>query len=99
MSIDITDFVNALLSLCAAVVTGFLVPWLKAKASAAEMERLELCAEVGVKAAEQLFGAGFGEEKLRYAESYLLERGIRVDRAAIEAKVQELFGKGAGEVA
>ena len=43
-----------------------------------------------VYAAEQIFGAGKGELKLDYVEGELLNRGLKVDMAAIEAAVREM---------
>ena len=42
-----------------------------------------------VYAAEQLYGAGKGAEKLDYVIKELEARGFTVDRAAIEAAVAE----------
>ena len=44
-------------------------------------------------AAEQLYGAGKGAEKLDYVISELEKRGFTADRAAIEAAVAEQLGK------
>lgn len=41
-------------------------------------------------AAEQLYGAGNGSAKLKYVETELEARGLKVDAAAIEAAVREM---------
>ena len=93
MTIDLTEVIVAIIGLCGALVTGYVLPWLNAKLGTAKMEKLELYVKVAVEAAEQLLGAGRGEQKLAYVEEYLKEKGIKVDRTVIEAKVMELFGK------
>ncbi len=99
MQIDLTEIVLAVLGLCSALVTGVLLPWLKTRLAAAQLEKLEAWAKIAVAAAEQLYGAGNGEAKLDYAVQYLKSRGIELDMAVIEAKVGELFGHGKGAAA
>ena len=41
-------------------------------------------------AAEQMFGAGNGKEKLMYAKGRLAEKGFKIDIDEIEAAVREL---------
>lgn len=93
MTIDLTEIIVAVIGLCSALITGYVLPWLNAKLGSAKMERLERYVKVAVEAAEQLFGDGQGEAKLNYVENYLEDRGLEVDRTVIEAKVKELFGK------
>ena len=73
--------------------------WLKIKGEAPELaEVLSFAAELAVEAAEQIFGAGKGEEKKEYAiravEKYLAELGLVIDveviADAIEREVFEL---------
>lgn len=90
MKTDITEIVTALLSLCAALITGFAVPWLREKLGAARLERLAGLARVAVEAAEQIYGSGEGEKKRAYAIAWLGERGFSVDEAQLEAAVYRL---------
>lgn len=43
-----------------------------------------------VYAAEQIYGAGNGAEKLQYVEDELESRGFKLDTAAIEAAVRSM---------
>jgi hypothetical protein len=45
---------------------------------------------VAVYAAEQLYGAGAGKEKLMYVKGQLAKKGYHVDIDEIEAAVREL---------
>ncbi|MBE5808500.1 MAG: hypothetical protein E7317_09210 [Clostridiales bacterium] len=47
--------------------------------------------KIAVFAAEQIFGAGRGAEKMDYAVNYLREKGFDVDSREIDATVKELF--------
>ena len=43
-----------------------------------------------MRAAEQLYGSGKGQEKLNYVEAELERRGYQVDSAAIGASVRAM---------
>ena len=88
-TIDITPVVNAVIALAATVVSVFLIPWIKSKTTAEQQALLSATVRTLVYAAEQLYGAGKGAEKLDYVIKELEARGFTADRAAIEAAVAE----------
>ena len=75
-------------AVAAALITYKLLPWLKVKLSNEQQAALTAAVKVLAYAAEQVYGAGRGDEKLKYVEEGLRERGFEVDRAAIEAAVK-----------
>lgn len=87
--IDLTPIFEAILALLAALVTYKLIPWIKARTTAEQQSLLAATVKTLVYAAEQLYGAGKGTEKLDYVISELEKRGFTADRAAIEAAVAE----------
>lgn len=87
--IDLTPIFEAILALLAALVTYKLIPWIKARTTAEQQSLLAATVKTLVYAAEQLYGAGKGAEKLDYVISELEKRGFTADRAAIEAAVAE----------
>ena len=87
--IDITPVINAVIALLAAGVSVFLIPWIKSKTTAEQQALLTAMVRTLVYAAEQLYGAGKGAEKLDYVIKELEARGFTADRAAIEAAVAE----------
>ena len=89
-NIDLTPIIQAVIALVAALISVKLLPWLKPKASAEQLSALQLITKTLVFAAEQIYGSGTGEEKLKYVEEELKKRGFTVDRAMIEATVKEL---------
>jgi hypothetical protein len=89
MNIDLTPIFQAIIALLAAVVTYKLIPWLKSKTTEQQQIVLKSVVNTLVFAAEQLYGAGKGEEKLDYVVMELHKRGFTVDRAEIEAAVRE----------
>lgn len=97
MSIDLTPIIQAVIALLAALVTYKLVPWIKARTTAEQQAMLGAMVRTLVYAAEQLYGAGHGAEKLDYVIEELRARGFDADRAAIEAAVREMTS-GLGKV-
>lgn len=91
--IDLTPILQAVLALLAALVTYKLIPWIKAKTTQEQQNLLLSITSVLVFAAEQLYGAGRGEEKLDYVVRELEARGFTADRAAIEAVVRDYADK------
>lgn len=92
-TVDITDVLNAVLALCAALVTSFALPWLKRRISSEGLATLQFWVCAAVRAAEQYFGSGEGQAKKQYVLNTLREKGIAVDDAVIEGAVNALFGK------
>ena len=93
-TIDITPIVQAVVALLAAVISAFLVPWIKRKASAAQLEQMEAWTRIAVAAAEQLYTSLDGEKKKADVLDFLAGKGYHVSSAevenAIEAAVLEL---------
>ena len=91
--LDYTQIIITLIGVLATIVTGFLIPLLKSKLDISSYNKVLDYANVGVKAAEQLFASDAGKEKLEYVKQYLADNNIKVDIAAIEAAVKQNFGK------
>lgn len=92
--IDLTPILQAVISLCAALLTAFAVPWVRHKVGEERSQHLYELAKIAVRAAEQIYGAGHGDAKAQYVMSYLRDNGYDVDkdelRAALEAAVYQL---------
>lgn len=87
--IDLTDILQAVLALLAAIITKKLIPWIKARTTQEQQSALLSMTSVLVFAAEQMYGAGHGADKLDYVIRELEERGYTADRAAIEAVIKD----------
>lgn len=71
-NIDITPIIEAVITLIAAVITVFIIPWIKSKVSTAKLQNLKEWAALGVNAAEALYkGTKLGKDKREYVEKYL----------------------------
>lgn len=91
--IDLTPIFQAVLALLAALITYKLIPWIKAKTTQEQQNALLSMTSVLVFAAEQIYGAGRGADKLDYVIRELRERGFTADRAAIEAVIKDYADK------
>lgn len=73
-TINLTPVIQACISLVAVVITAFLIPWIKTKVTAQQLETLNDLTFVAVRAAEVLFkGTKLGKDKLEYVTKYLNE--------------------------
>lgn len=99
LRVDLTPILQALIGLLASLVTLKLIPWIKAKTTAQQQEMLRAAVSVAVYAAEQIYGAGKGKEKLLYVKGHLAQKGFHVDIDEIEAAVRDLTVAGASAAA
>ena len=88
--VDLTPLLQAVIALIASIITLKVIPWIKARTTAQQQVLLRSTTEILVRAAEQLYGSGKGQEKLKYVEAELARRGYQVDTAAIEASVRSM---------
>lgn len=91
--INITPLVEAVIALAAALVTAYLIPWLRAKYNGEQLARVRIWVEIAVSAAEKLYGAGHGAEKFQHAEQILRAKGIRLDTAELMAMIDAQIKK------
>ena len=93
--INWTAIFEAVLTAVVTVVGAVLIPWVKSKTTAVQMEEIQTWVLIAVTAAEQMYkGGGCGAEKFKYVQGFLSARGIKLadDKisAMIEAAVWEL---------
>lgn len=95
MQIDITQIILAFIALLSAIVTGFVIPWLKKKISVEEGKVSELAAtlvklaiDTAVRAAEQIYNSDEGKAKKEYVINVLKEQGYDVESEAIDAAIE-----------
>lgn len=96
---NITVIINAVIALIAAVVSTFLIPWIRSKTTSQQREDLVAWVKIAVAAAEQIYkGSGRGEDKKKYVLDFLAQSGFTIDmdcvNAAIEAAVKQLNSEG-----
>lgn len=89
MNIDLTPIFQAAIALLYAIVIYKVIPWIRAKTTSEERSLLMAATKTLVFAAEQLYGAGNGADKLDYVIRQLEAEGFTADRAMIEATIKE----------
>lgn len=95
MQIDLTQIILAVIALISAVLTGFVIPWLKSKISVengkvteTQAALLKLAINTAVRAAEQLYNSDEGQKKKAYVLDILKAQGYEVDQLAIDAAIE-----------
>lgn len=89
MNIDLTAIFQAIMALLAAIITYKVIPWIKARTNSEQRSLLKATIRTLVFAAEQLYGAGKGAEKLDFVVKQLEQQGFTANRVEIEAAVGE----------
>lgn len=95
---NITQILLGIIILIGGIVSVFVIPYFKAHMTADQINILVGIAQTVVYAAEKIFGAKMGKDKLEYAlkmaKQLLEKKGLTFDeeeiRAAIEAQVKQL---------
>lgn len=91
---DLTPVINAVIALAAALITAFVIPWIKRNTSAKDREELLKWVEIAVMAAQQLYHQLDGDKRKAYVLAFLASKGYDVSSAevdnAIEAAVLKL---------
>lgn len=92
--IDLTPVFNALIALAAAMLTAFVIPWIKSKTTAQDRAEMLEWVEIAVAAAQQLYHQLDGAKRKEYVRNFLNAKGYDVtDKEidnAIEAAVLKL---------
>lgn len=97
--VDITAIIEAVIALILALVTTFLIPWIKTKIAADRLAELNKWVTVAVRAAEMIYTeSGAGTLKKNYVLDFLSTKGITYDAKSIntliESAVLELKAEG-----
>lgn len=89
--IDITPIVNAVIMLAAALITTFLVPWIKGKVDEQNLNKMLRWVEIAVEAAEQIYKeSGMGEKKKQYVLNFLKSKGYAIDTESVDAMIESV---------
>lgn len=94
MKFNFTVIIEFIIALLSAVVTTFLIPYLKQRLSEEKQKKLLFWVQTAVKAAEQIYGSKTGQQKKEYVVAFLLSKGVVFDvdevTALIESEVYKL---------
>ena len=85
---DLTPVINAFIALVAALITAFVIPWIKRNTSAKDREEFLKWVEIAVAAAEQLWDSTQGEEKKKAVVAFLREKGFTFSESEIDSAIE-----------
>lgn len=93
MSTDlITKIVEAVVTILLAVISAYVIPWLRTKIGTDKMDQLNNFIELAVRAAEQLYTPEEWSQKKAYvldlATSKVLQLGINLTEAQLDAIIE-----------
>lgn len=99
MNIDITDIIVSAIGLVGLIMTGIVIPalraWVKSKVTNEQWETIKNYALAGVQAAEILIGAGNGIKKFEKAKQYIEKQcaahGIKIDTDTIQIAIENAW--------
>jgi len=87
--IDLTPIANSIIALIAALISAFLIPYIKSKISAEKYAEVQEWVTVAVRAAEMIYtGTGRGAEKKQYVRDFLADKGYTLDIDSIETLIE-----------
>ena len=94
---NITEILEAFVYLIAVALSMFVIPVIKNKVGAQNMDEFLKWVDIAVAAAEQLYSSTQGTAKKNYVLNYLTTKGFEVDELelhiAVEAAVNRLHGE------
>lgn len=97
MNVDITPIVSAVIVLLSALISVFLIPYIRSRTEASRLAEIEKWVQIAVAAAEQLYTSAQGEEKKNYVLNFLTDHGYDVDftevNNLVEAEVLKLHAE------
>lgn len=87
--IDLTPIINAAIMLISALITAFVIPWLKGKIETQKLEKIKNWVTIAVTAAEQIYNeSGMGTKKKEYVLNFLQQKGYTLDPEKIDAMIE-----------
>lgn len=85
---DYTNIIGAVITLLTAILTTFIIPWLKEKYGCEKLKKWQAYVNIAVEAAEQLYDVTEGEEKKAYVVEYLASKGIKFDSDTVDKMIE-----------
>lgn len=91
MQIDLTQIILAIITLIGALLTRYVIPNIKAKTNASQMELIRAAVKSAVYAVEQLYKSKPGQEKKQMVIDFLKEQGYVLDDKEIETSISYMI--------
>ena len=91
MTIDLTQIILAVITLLFGLLMRYVVPNIKSKTSANQMELIRAAVKSAVYAVEQLYKSKPGQEKKQLVIEFLKEQGYILDDMQIENNINYMI--------
>lgn len=91
MTIDLTQIILAVITLLFGLVVRYVIPSIKAKTNADQMELIRAAVKSAVYAVEQLYKSKPGQEKKQMVLDYLKGIGYNIDDATVEKEISYII--------
>ena len=85
---DYTEIIKAVVELLLAIVSAFLIPYIKQRVSAAKLEKLIRYADIAVTAAQQIYTPEEWDVKKQYVRDFLERKGYDVNLTEVDATIE-----------
>lgn len=87
--IDLTQIIVALIGLLSALISAYLVPYIKTKTTYAQRQNALMWTKIAVQAAEMIYKqSGMGEVKFDYVRNFLEQKGFTLDEQEVKALIE-----------
>ena len=91
MTIDLTQIILAILTFLFGLLMRYVIPNIKSKTSANQMELIRAAVKSAVYAVEQLYKSKPGQEKKQIVLDFLREQGYVLEDKQVEDKINYLI--------
>lgn len=85
---DYTEITNLVIKLLVALLSAFLIPYIKQRVSAGKLEKLIRYTDIAVTAAQQIYTPEEWDVKKQYVRDFLSNLGYNVDSEKVDATIE-----------
>ena len=86
---DYTMLFEGVLTVLFALVTLYVIPWIKSRVTAEELADIIKWVKIAVQAAEMIYKeSGMGKAKKDYVLTFLADKGIKYDERQIDSLIE-----------
>lgn len=91
MTIDLTQIILAIITLIFGLLMRYVIPSIKQKTTADQLDLISAAVKTAVYAVEQLYKSKPGQEKKQLVIQFLKENGYLIDDKQVESEVDYLI--------
>lgn len=91
MTIDLTQIILAVITLLFGLLMRYVIPNIKSKTTADQMELIRAAVKTAVYAVEQLYKSKPGQEKKQLVLNFLKEHGYIINDESVEEEISYII--------